>query len=214
MFRRPVRSLPRVTLFALLLLAVGATPSSGQTPIAGSGLTLTALGNRQVRLTWQAGEGQAYFKLTRIAESGGSIVSLGPAETTFTDSLPIGSNVMCYQLHAYAPSGIQIARSFVQCFIPFGGYAMGFAMQYNPSVVPSELCPCPPPPTTNVSWSPVPAAAGYALLPLGTTRLQVLPGGSTGTMDVPGDWPVCYVAAPFNSSGLMGLSDILCGVPH
>jgi len=171
------------------------------------------LGNRQVRLTWQSGTGQAALRLIRDTEHATSAVSLTSTDTAYTDALPIGTNRVCYQLLALNQAGLAIQRSFAQCFIPFGGYAMGFAMRYDPLVAPPELCPCPPPPEAIISWSPVPSAAAYALLPLWTTRLQVLPADSTGTVDSPGAQTVCYVAAPVNSSGLMGLSDILCGAP-
>jgi len=57
-------------------------------------------------------------------------------------------------------------------------------------------------------------AWGHALLPLGTQRLQILPAGTTEATDTygPPNQGVCYIMAPFNDAGLMGLSDILCGI--
>src|SRR5579885_3508775 len=125
---RPSRSKAFSILFMIAsLLATSLAPASAQTTLAGTGFMLTSLGNRQVRITWQSGTGQASFRLDRRTSQGYFPVNLGPNATNYTDSLPLNVPVVCYQLYVLDAEGSPLLRSFMKCFLPYGGYAMNFS---------------------------------------------------------------------------------------
>ncbi len=198
-----------VLVLAFLLAGVGTTlaPSQraeAQGTVGGRGFSLTDLGNRLVRLSWQGGTAQSSYFLLRAGNAGNQFFQVSGAATQFTDIVPLTSTLACYQLIAISTTAQSLGRSDMLCILPGiagGAVPPNFSVQLNESNV------------SSASWGAVLGATGYTFVPLGTTRAQTLGLAALGTTDDTGGTATCYVLLPTNAAGIMGLSNVQCVIP-
>lgn len=184
-----------------------ATPRPTGTPapalVGGRGFTLRSLGGGRVELSWQGGDAQSGYNLTRLAGPSGGAALPGTA-LSYTETLPPGEPSACYVLLVMGRSRV-IASSDVLCVAPriASGVAPGnLSIQLNQG------------PTAALAWTPPGGQTDYILVPLGMPRrAQIRPGLAVSAADDTGGAPTCYVVAARTGPAVTGISDIVCGIP-
>lgn len=183
-----------------------ATPTSTPRPagVGGRGFALTSPGLGRVLLTWQGGDAQTGYNLIRLTAGGAAVVQTLPASAVRTsDALPVDEPVACYALQALSgPAALGLTD--VLCVV--SGFAFGAA----PGKVAIQLNQGP---TATLTWTPPGGQTDYILFPLGSSRVQLLPGAATGATDPTGGLPSCYIVAARTGDAISGFSDILCAIP-
>jgi hypothetical protein len=158
--------------------------------------TITSLGDRKVHLVWHGGPGQriASINFAPNFQDIFSHVDLldRPSSIDSTWTVPQNQVMECWRV-----VGPKL------CVFP--DIAVG-AVPRNFSLSVSDT-------TANMHWEPVPGAQAYLLIPIGSSRVQILPGTATAASDAIGRTPTCYLLAPMIGATVIGISDVLCALP-
>jgi hypothetical protein len=173
----------------------------------GDGFTLVS-STGQVALLWQVGAqadgsvgGFRVVRMTSGTEATAALV--GAATTSAVDILPAGVRTACYRLEVLDSSGSVQRVANVLCLVAGTSFGVG----PNPIAISYSQ-----PGVALVAWNPVPGAAGYFFLPLGSTRSQLLATSTPFAFDTPGSALTCYAVATSGGTSITGLSDIVCGL--
>ncbi|HZT06093.1 MAG TPA: hypothetical protein VFC51_03615 [Chloroflexota bacterium] len=177
-------------------------------PMGGEAFSLTAKGptsSGEALLTWSPATVQPRYELSRLTPSGVTTLQIsGGSTSAFVDGIPVGTPWACYQLASIDALGATAAKSDELCELPGTGFGTPpdqFTIQLNQS------------PTASLSWKSVAGASNILVVPLGTSRLQVLPGSATSTQDATGGSLTCYGLADLQGASLAGVAPILCAIP-
>src|SRR5581483_9456575 len=168
-------------------------------PMGGEAFSLTAKGptsSGEALLTWSPATVQPRYELSRLTPSGVTTLQIsGGSTSAFVDGIPVGTPWACYQLASIDALGATAAKSDELCELPGTGFGTPpdqFTIQLNQS------------PTASLSWKSVAGASNILVVPLGTSRLQVLPGSATSTQDATGGSLTCYGLADLQGASLAG----------
>src|SRR5262249_15625302 len=135
----------------------------------------------------------------------------GGSTSSFIDQLGSGQGA-CYQLLARDVKGEISGRSDMLCAMPGTGTAAG------PRNISATIAVDAAGSARNavLNWT-APASgtvSNYMVLPVGTTRFQILSGGTTTATDATGGAAICYLVGAATSAGAVNVGDIVCVVPN
>ncbi len=207
LFRIPTRgiALAAIVIIASWLAPAGAEPASAQPGISNISLTtgvprqiqifgglLSVAGSTLVRWT-------AAGMTTRVAAVYGFLLS---------DELPAGVPGACYQLRAGPPALPALYATDILC--ASDGVRSGASPDwFNIALLRGET-------QVTLRWYPVAGAAGYLVVPLGTSRVQSTVAAHA--VDETGGVPTCYVvlavSAPGGTPTVSGVSEVVCALPR
>ncbi len=181
--------------------------------MGGQNLKLTSMGSAGIRFDWQGIHDQPSYTLARISAAGQTDISIpGGATQSYIDTtLPSGTGA-CYQLFARDLKGAISGRSLMYCALPGSGSASGprnVSIQLTNDSTGAAR-------TATLTWTAPSSGtvANYLVLPVGTTRIQVLGSGTTTATDATGGAATCYMVDAVSSSGTSSLGDIVCAIPN
>ncbi|HZT05494.1 MAG TPA: DUF11 domain-containing protein [Chloroflexota bacterium] len=217
------RSGPRMGLWAAALCAlvaaglIGLIQPAGQVSAAAGveNFTLVSLasqaspGSRDVAFLWTPGA--TTYTLVRMTSnaSGNAVISVtptqpfGPTLDFFQDTVPASAgSAACYQL--VGVTGSTTSRSDVLCTV------FGIANGLVPINARVELDQSTT--TMKVTWDSTPGAAGYIVWAVGTDGVQVTTG-TTVNVNTNGQLTCVVVITGTATGAVLGVSNLLCGVP-
>ncbi len=182
---------------------VSSQPTAPPGVVGGRNLILTTLGFSQVLVSWAPGSGQTGYRLTRGTAGGQTTSLLSANAVSTTDTIPTAA-LVCYLLEALGAGGAVVGLADPVCVISYnsvGPRPTAFALQLNQSN------------TAILSWTSVAGASSLALLPLGTSRLQLLPPNATAAVDDTDGAATCYALLIVANYVVTGFSDVICAIP-
>jgi hypothetical protein len=187
-----------------LLSSIPQAAASLQTP---GGISVAIFGTSTVNWGWSLNPQASGYRLIRVAPGGSLRVSFAPPQAH--DSFDgVAEPIACYQADPVDALGNPInADSRPGCVAPRIATGAG----------PTNIRVSPGATSSRIGWlggTAVSPATDYVFVPIGTTRIQVVPSTTVSVVDPHGGTPTCYVVFARNGEVVIGNSHVVCGLPN
>lgn len=122
----------------------------------------------------------------------------------YTDTPPPTDPFVCYTLLDFRAEGAT-RRTDLLCVFPRTRSGENVSQGFSVLLARSNLA--------TLGWAPPGGHTDHLLVPLGTSRMQVLPPTAISTTDDTGGVPTCYALFARSGESVIGNADVLCAVP-